>query len=239
MLRRRPSVTSNSSVDSNQTAATETSSQGDESSFTSELTTTSETSFVGRLSMQLNSAFSWFDEADEGSFERGGVEHSTLALRAVIEKDRKRRQSLVKAECPETGITARLERIRAEAKAAASSKQRDFPELVADWKQVLLSVRPCESSKLEKAATALAISSIPLMDEKRRQTLRAAYPLHEAAQQGDAELTNMLLRVGFCISAKDQAGRTAADLAHCYDEAASHHEVLQLLGAEPTDVASI
>lgn len=239
-LLRRLSVSSNSSLESSQTEACSQQTVEDETTVTSDVSNTTERSFVRRLSVQLNNAFTWFED-EEDSFEQGGELHSTLALRAVIEKDRRRRQSI--SDDQECGVAdefaARLERIRAEAKEEASGKQRQMPALVAEWRKVLLGLRPRESARVEKMASALAVHSAKLMDDDRRQILRTSHPLHEAAKKGDLEMTQLLLRVGFDMAAVDNRGFTAADWAQCFDQDASHKDVLKTLGAEPIDVVSI
>eukprot|EP00440_Ansanella_granifera_P067063 gb/GFBE01072728.1/.p1 GENE.gb/GFBE01072728.1/~~gb/GFBE01072728.1/.p1 ORF type:complete len:265 (+),score=79.91 gb/GFBE01072728.1/:1-795(+) len=61
---------------------------------------------------------------------------------------------------------------------------------------------------------------------------KTVYPIHTAAELGDAAMVEMLLKEGASASQKTSGGKTAADLAQKRDKAGSHTAVLQALGAQ-------
>ena len=57
----------------------------------------------------------------------------------------------------------------------------------------------------------------------------SVYPLHVAAQQGDAHMVQALLREGADLSKKSSTGQTALDIAHVSNQFGSHRMVLEIL----------
>jgi hypothetical protein len=70
------------------------------------------------------------------------------------------------------------------------------------------------------------------VSNKRRRMLRpSVYPLHLAAEKGDAELIRLLLEAGADRLQKDSSGRTPQDVAKKKNRKGSHDETLAALAA--------
>lgn len=67
----------------------------------------------------------------------------------------------------------------------------------------------------------------------KRTMMKTTYPIHVAAEIGNAEITEMLLKEGANPMQKNSAGKTAAQVAKRNDRDGSHAGVLLLLGGMP------
>jgi hypothetical protein len=78
----------------------------------------------------------------------------------------------------------------------------------------------------------LAKNGFAGVNVKRHRSLRRnIYPMHLAAEQGDAKIVVALLEAGADVLQKDSGSRTPADVARKKNRKGSHDEVLKLLSS--------
>merc|ERR1712100_783123 len=76
----------------------------------------------------------------------------------------------------------------------------------------------------------LAKNGFDGVSNKRRRTLRPSiYPLHLAAEKGDAQLISLLLEAGADRLLKDSLGRSPEEIARKKNRKGSHDEALAVL----------
>jgi len=67
------------------------------------------------------------------------------------------------------------------------------------------------------------------VNARKRSLLSSTYPLHKAAEAGNAKLVSMLLAEGANPAQKNSSGRTAAQVAFKQNKSGSHSKVISLL----------
>merc|ERR1719240_1061041 len=100
--------------------------------------------------------------------------------------------------------------------------------------------RTCIESQEREKAVARFLNQhgfIGINSAKRSLLGRKSYPLHKAAELGNARLVSMLLREGAVPSMLNSSGRTAAAVAQYHDRKGSHAKVVAVLTA-PSAAAS-
>jgi len=85
----------------------------------------------------------------------------------------------------------------------------------------------------EAVATFLVENGFTGVTAKRKRLVFATYPLHVAAEKGDALLISYLLEEGADAQQRNSTGRTALQVARRKNKDGSHDEALRALGAEP------
>lgn len=107
------------------------------------------------------------------------------------------------------------------------AEEPQFAEAAQEGKPQLAEEADDRKTLLE---TFLSKNGFDGVSNKRRRTLQPSiYPLHLAAEKGDATLVTLLLEAGADASQKDSSGRTPADIAKKRNRNGSHDEVFRLL----------
>lgn len=131
--------------------------------------------------------------------------------REQLEKARIAREEALKAQ-----ETAERERLEAEAQAAEEKARR---LKVASFLKLNGFGVDVKASKKVSEACGLPFTS------------KTVYPIHVAAEQGDAAIVELLISANADPKIKTSGGKTALELAQKKNKAGSHDAVLRILGA--------
>lgn len=162
------------------------------------------------------------EEAQRRAEEEARRVAAEEARRVAAEEEKKR----VEAEAKEVWRRAK----EAEALKEQERKEAERRELERKQAQAKLEREQAAQAVKDRASVAAFLESngYSAINAKRSRMMKKTYPLHEAVQQNNATMVQLLLAAGAEATAQSSAGQTPQQLAEKLNKAGSHSQVLQV-----------
>eukprot|EP00931_Biecheleriopsis_adriatica_P041998 TRINITY_DN2393_c0_g1_i1.p1 TRINITY_DN2393_c0_g1~~TRINITY_DN2393_c0_g1_i1.p1 ORF type:complete len:259 (+),score=109.18 TRINITY_DN2393_c0_g1_i1:69-779(+) len=187
------------------------------------------------------------EQRQEEEIARRRAEEALLAEQRAAEERRAAREAEARRQAEEEERRLREQRDAEEkerrelaAKVAEQQRQAEAAAAAEAERQRLEQERLQEEAerKVRKEAVAAFLRTHGFSGVSKAKSsmmgMSKTYPLHKAAELGDAEIISMLLAEGAEAGQKNSSGKTAAQVAEKKDKSGSHGKVLSLLRGAST-----
>jgi len=168
------------------------------------------------------------EEARQKAEEEAEQQRAAEARRAAEEAAEAARRAQLEQKLREKRKAEEQERLEAERRAAEEKEQ-------ARRRAQEQAEREHEERQRE-VASFLKQHGFSSINGVKKSFMSSTYPLHKAAELGDAHMVDQLVKAGADVAQKNSGGKTAAQVAAKKDKKGSHSATLSVLTQIPARV---